>query len=196
MRRLILSIISLLSFFTVYAQQYIQVTDLRGQPIPLISIGIKGKAIATISNQQGQFLLQVRSLPDTVVFNHLSYLSQQIVVTDTNRLTITLKPQVIELAEVVIGDPVLTLMKQAADNAYKTATTPYFAKAFSKQIMTEGNRPAFFAENFLDLQWQSIDPTSKKNDEDMIKKTPYDAAFLKKILSFTVHRPMRTLLYF
>jgi hypothetical protein len=54
-----------------------------------------------------------------------------------------------------VGDPALALIKQASNKAGKVALKSYLGKAFSRQVMTEGDQPVFFAENFLDIQWQS-----------------------------------------
>ncbi|MES2062884.1 MAG: carboxypeptidase-like regulatory domain-containing protein [Bacteroidota bacterium] len=156
MRKLLLILICTLSFTTIYAQQ-IQgtVTDTDGKPIEFVSVGVKGTSTGTISNEQGQFLLAVKALPVTLVLSHLSYIPQEIIVNDDHALSIILKSQSIQLHEVTVGNPALALMQLASEKAYKDVNVPHIAKAFSRQIMAEGDKPAFFAENFLDVQWQN-----------------------------------------
>lgn len=174
MRKLFPLVVFLLFISNVYAQQIIQgtISDTSGQPISFISVSIKGMPVGTISNDQGQFLLQVRSFPDTLTFTHLSYMPQQLVVTNSTPIKVILQSQVIQLNEVSVGNPALTLIKLAADKAYKTAITPYLAKAFSRQIMTEADKPAFFAENFLDVQWQNWGITKYKITNARYLKRP------------------------
>ncbi|MBT8320866.1 MAG: carboxypeptidase-like regulatory domain-containing protein [Eudoraea sp.] len=81
-----------------------------GKPIPFVNIGIVDRGIGTISDENGEFLLEFRRREveqgDIVRMSSLGYLSHEIPVSllkeDVIKLIIRLKPKLVSLDEVVL----------------------------------------------------------------------------------------------
>ena len=85
---------------------------LTGQPIPFVNIGIVDRGIGTISNKNGEFLLEFRlrevKQGDIIRMSSLGYLPHEIPITllkeDVLKLIVRLKPKPLSLDEVVLTD--------------------------------------------------------------------------------------------
>jgi hypothetical protein len=165
MRKLLLTLFLTLTQIYIYAQQQVKgtINDTEGKPIAFVTVAVKGTVTGTLTNDLGQFTLQVPTLPAQLAISHLSYISQEVTATDNQPLIISLKQQVVQLQEVVVGNPGLALIKEASAKAGKAVMKNFTGKAFSRQVMTEGEQPVFFAENFLDVQWQNWGITKYNN---------------------------------
>lgn len=81
-----------------------------GQPIPFASLGIKGKNVGAVADEQGRFTLRVPTAftTDTLTFSAIGYRSQVVAVASFARLqpgTIALAPVATALQEVVVQAP-------------------------------------------------------------------------------------------
>lgn len=158
MKCLITCFTLLLCFTLAQAQHLIQGTindATTGQPVPFVSVGIKGAVQGTVTNEQGNFAISAATLPATLVVSHISYQGKEIVINNEQAITITLQPVSVQLQEVTVGNPALTIMKEVAARAKKDAVHSYYLKTFFRQLITEGGDPAFFSESFMDAQWQN-----------------------------------------
>lgn len=72
------------------------------EPLGSATLQVVGNKNGTISNQTGQFTLQVPQLPITLVASFLGYQTQRIVITNSSPLSIKLFPTAQEVAEVEI----------------------------------------------------------------------------------------------
>ncbi len=77
------------------------VIDNVGNPIPGVSVVIKGSSIGTITNISGEFLLTDVSSEDVLVFSFIGMATKEIQVGDKNQFTVTLVEDVIGLEEIV-----------------------------------------------------------------------------------------------
>lgn len=78
-----------------------------GMAIPYVNIGIKDKAVGTVTNKNGSFNLSLNSntlKDDNVIFSHLGYETKEYLVSSllNNNNTIELDPNATELEEVVV----------------------------------------------------------------------------------------------
>lgn len=78
-----------------------KVLDEKGQPLPNITVQVKGTTTGTLTTAEGLFSLQV---PDNAVLvvSAIGFLKQEITVTDQTTLTVVLKEDVAGLNEVVV----------------------------------------------------------------------------------------------
>lgn len=123
------------------------------EPIAFVSIRVKGSNIGTVTNEQGEFSINA-TLPATLVISHLSYGQKEVTVNDASLLSITLTPEATQLPEVTVGDPALAIIRSTVAKVAKIARIEYFPKVFSRRLTLETDKPTFFAESFLDAQWQ------------------------------------------
>ncbi len=81
-----------------------RVTDARtGQPLPFVNIGVVGKALGTVSNEQGQYGLgfQEKLAADTVRVSYLGYLPRLLTLRQLqSQPNLVLSPAAVALAEV------------------------------------------------------------------------------------------------
>ncbi len=115
-----------------------------GQPLPFATIGIKGNASGTASNQEGKFVLQIpTTFADSVFFcSYMGYKPFESRVSDlTPEVTIALVRDVITLNEVEVRpwtpwDYVWNAMKKIPQNY---ATVPYRAEGYYSEFLSENN---------------------------------------------------------
>ncbi|OSY89067.1 TonB-dependent receptor [Tenacibaculum holothuriorum] len=78
--------------FTINAQKIKgKVTDESGEPIPYVNVLEKDTSNGTTTNNEGDFELQVKSIPTTIVFSSVGFNTIEKTVSDTSSFTIVLK---------------------------------------------------------------------------------------------------------
>jgi hypothetical protein len=125
--------------------------------LPYASIGIRGKHVGTISNQDGEFSLSLSSenLNDTLVFSYVGYQNAEIKVADLNKnhLDISLKEDFISLQEVIIrnNDPLAIL--NAAVNKFHInyPQKPTNLTSFYRESVLKNNKYMIYMESVLDI---------------------------------------------
>jgi len=133
------------------------VDETSGEGIPFVSVGIIGTNNATVSNENGEFILKVATYPIRFRISHVSYLTTELDLTENQeKLVIKLKPASISLSEVTI-DPFKAqrIVKEALAKAKLTAGINFYAKAFYRQLTTIDNRASQIYELFYDLKWNT-----------------------------------------
>jgi len=131
------------------------VDEVTGSGIPFVSVGILGTNSATVSNENGDFVLRVASYPIKLRCSHVSYLLADLTLNENpSNLVVKLKPASISLREVTI-DPYKgqRLIKAALEKAKGFAGINFYANAFYRQLTTVNNKPSQVYELFYDLQW-------------------------------------------
>src|SRR5690606_28496711 len=78
------------------------VQDHHGRPISNVSISIKGKPEKTATNAKGQFQLNTLTRNDILIFEHLSFESQQLTYNGQPNLTVRLAEKSTEMDEIVV----------------------------------------------------------------------------------------------
>jgi TonB-linked SusC/RagA family outer membrane protein len=77
------------------------VKDAKGQPLPGVSVAIKGTSQGTQTDGNGAFSIQAK-VGDVLVFSYLGYVKQEVPVTGTGALSILLAEDRAQLQEVVV----------------------------------------------------------------------------------------------
>ncbi|UHG91885.1 TonB-dependent receptor [Spirosoma oryzicola] len=78
------------------------VSDEKGDPLPGVSIVVKGQQRGTNTDVKGQYRISVPNGSATLVFSFVGYLPQEIVVGNQTALSVTLKTDTKSLEEVVV----------------------------------------------------------------------------------------------
>ncbi|MEP6684597.1 MAG: SusC/RagA family TonB-linked outer membrane protein [Parafilimonas sp.] len=90
-----------------------KVTDsATGQPLALVSISVKGKKIATTTNQQGDYFLTA-DYNDVLVFSYIGYNNQSVKVGDQTTIDIVMSTSAGTLHEVVVTALGITRQKRS-----------------------------------------------------------------------------------
>lgn len=102
---LLLGILSLVLFQTAYAQDKIElkgkVTDEKGLAMPAVSVKVKGTTQGVSTDANSQYSIQA-SIGSTLIFQYLSYTSQEIPVTKAGMLNVKMQEANTKLDEVVV----------------------------------------------------------------------------------------------
>ena len=79
-----------------------KVTDTSGSALPYMNVLVKGTTTGTTTSDSGEFSITVKSLPTTIVVSAMGFATQEVVVSNTDFLTITVQEASEGLDEVVI----------------------------------------------------------------------------------------------
>jgi TonB-linked SusC/RagA family outer membrane protein len=120
MRKCLSLVALLICCLSVVAQKVYtgKVTDLQGQPVPFVTIQVKGTKAATSADQDGNFSIKARP-GATLIVSGAGFVSKQVEVTD-GAMTIQVNRKESNLAEVVITGA-LGVQRQAREVGYSTA---------------------------------------------------------------------------
>jgi len=101
---LLLSVTALLVTLQLWAQRTItgRVTDDRGNPLPNISVQLKGTNSGTVTGTDGSFSLNVQGNQNTIIVSGIGFENKEVSISGTNNLTISLQTQTSQLSEVVV----------------------------------------------------------------------------------------------
>ena len=86
----------------LYAPVKGTVKDKDGNPIPGVTIQVKGTALGTVSQPDGTFTLNVPDANATLVFSYIGYESQEIPLAGRTTIDVTLAPSSSQLEQVVV----------------------------------------------------------------------------------------------
>lgn len=101
-------LLALFSFSTVFTFAQTTVTgkvidSTTKQPLSGVSILIKNKIYGTATSQEGNFSLKVKTLPIQLVFSYVGHRLQEVTITDTSFLVVSLAEQTLPGMEVVVS---------------------------------------------------------------------------------------------
>jgi hypothetical protein len=156
-----ITVILLLFYFTNAKAQTLQgkvVDEVTGNGIPFVSVGIVGTNNATVSNENGDFILKLTTYPAKLRVSHVSYLQVEMMlfVASPEKLVVSLKPASITLSEVTV-DPFKgqRIVKAALEKAKGIAGLNFYTKAFYRQLTTVNGQASQIYELFYDLKWNA-----------------------------------------
>lgn len=78
------------------------VTDEKGEPLPGVSILVKGSQKGTSTDYDGNYQIEMQPGDDILVVSYVGYITQEISIGNTTQLNITLQPDIKSLEEVVV----------------------------------------------------------------------------------------------
>ncbi|MGZ2368246.1 erythromycin esterase family protein [Ancylomarina sp. YFZ004] len=115
------------------------IMDKNDEPIPYVNIGLKNDAIGTISNEQGDFKLDItnNNLQDTVCFSCIGYKIQYHPIKEflnASRSEIKMEAQNYDLNEVTISVERLTA-KKILRKTIRAIDKNYYQKAYTQDVL-------------------------------------------------------------
>ncbi|MGQ1946445.1 TonB-dependent receptor [Geofilum sp. OHC36d9] len=109
------------------------VTDSSGEPLPGVSIVVKGTTTGTITDLDGNFSIQTKTDDQVLIFSFIGFENQEIIVGNQSKLNITLQESNINLKElVVIGYG--TMRKSDVTSAVASVKTDDFVKGSVQDV--------------------------------------------------------------
>ena len=79
------------------------ITDETGDPMPGVSIAIKGSTIGVVSSIDGNYSINVPNEDAVLIFSFIGYINQELVVGNKTVIHITLSIDIRQIDEVVVG---------------------------------------------------------------------------------------------
>lgn len=125
--------------------------------LPYASIGIRGKHIGTISNQDGEFSLSLTSANqnDTLEVSYVGYENYEIPVSEItqNQLLIKMKEDFISLQEVIIrrNDPKMILKAAINKIPINYPQKPVQLTSFYRESVLKNNKYMIYLESILEI---------------------------------------------
>jgi hypothetical protein len=126
------------------------------QPLPYSSIYLSGKAIGTVTNDNGQFQLKLPSkyLADTIIVSCIGYKRIKAPVSSflDEAKDYLLKPDVVSIQEVIIRkiSPVNLLQSATAEVDENYPDKPAILNSFYREMIKKGNRYMMVSEALLE----------------------------------------------
>jgi len=159
MKKLIFSVVLLFVFIQVKAQnlQGKVVDEVTGDGIPFVSVTIIGTNNATVTNENGFFLIKAATLPFKLRVSHVSYNSGDVEITSLEQtLTVKLSPATIILNEITV-DPFRgqKILQAALEKAGENLSNNFYSNAFYRQLTSINGRASQIYELFYDLRWNT-----------------------------------------
>lgn len=130
-KQILIITLAIIISFTGYSQIAGKVIDeTTGQPMPFVNVGLKGKGIGTVTNEQGDFVLNISddNKKDTLKISHLGYRNIEITLeqinnsANTENLVFEMELENYELKEFVI-QPKKVWKKQLGNEVKNNAVT-------------------------------------------------------------------------
>ena len=78
------------------------VTDVNRNPLPGVSIMVKGTTVGSLTDINGRYSLRISSDAQTLVFSFVGMTTQEIPITASNNYDVTLAEDIVALADVVV----------------------------------------------------------------------------------------------
>lgn len=100
-----------------------------GEPIPGVSVLVKGTTLGTITGTDGSFVLEVPDDSKTIVFSFVGMKTQEVVLTSQTNLRIALVPETVDVDEVVVTALGISREKKGLTYAVENVDTEEMVKA-------------------------------------------------------------------
>ena len=101
---IILCLFFIIATVGAYAQQMTvtgKVTDINKQPLPGVSVVVKGTTMGTVTTADGNFSLSVPANTETLQFSFVGMRAQEVVLAGRTNITVTLEEETFGIEEVV-----------------------------------------------------------------------------------------------
>lgn len=109
------------------------VMDEEGDPIPGVTVSVKGTTQGTITNQEGNFSLPVAEEAEILVFSFVGMQTQEVSIGDKTRFEVRMKEEILGLDEVVVVG-FGTQQKANLTGAVSTANVEELERKTSSQV--------------------------------------------------------------
>lgn len=117
------------------------------QPLPFVSIAVKGTTLGTSSNAEGEFVLNLPRLPQTLVFSEITHVRDTVQVTSASKpLELLLAEATVSLPEVRVGSYAFQLVDRAYLHLQRNYGQKFYGKAFYRQVTRIDNEPTEIQE--------------------------------------------------
>ncbi|MDZ7270138.1 MAG: DUF5686 and carboxypeptidase regulatory-like domain-containing protein [candidate division KSB1 bacterium] len=130
-----------------------------GQPLALANIWVEGTYRGTTTNSQGEYVLEIPSVPATLRVRYIGYRSQGLAVTahTGEQVNFDLEPVLVELPPVVVTgeDPAVAIMREVIRRKqhWRSQVRTFAAEAYSRLSVANDTAVVMVMESTSRLFW-------------------------------------------
>jgi CarboxypepD_reg-like domain len=117
------------------------------------SVQVEKSNFKTISNEEGDFELNISQLPVTLIFSHVGYKKEKIVIVKAIENIISLTQEPVELAEVQVGNPAIAILNAIVQKTYSSTSAKKYYKTFYRRISANDGDINRVQEMFANVTW-------------------------------------------
>lgn len=155
MKKLTSLLLLLLVVIVTNAQELVSVRghviDEHGNKVTAASVVANNERAATVTNEDGDFLIKLASANESLTISHLGYTSEVVEINGDKPLKVTLHSTTIMLNELLVADP-KDILSMAIENIPKNYNMkPMLAKCFYRETTRKGKRYIYVAEAVTDM---------------------------------------------
>ena len=129
-----------------------------GQHIPYVNIVWEGTKRGTFTNELGDFLIKVDTLPITLVISHVGYDETEIQVVDSEKpVKVTLPPSMLQSVTITSkrADKNRDIIEKAYERTKEHTLNDHFGKAFYRQLSKNDSTHNELYEIFFDARFNA-----------------------------------------
>ncbi len=158
---------------SLYAQKLLRGTvrdSETNQPLPAANIQIEGTFSGTITNDEGEYLLQIKELPATLVVSYIGYATKRVEVRadSPDRIDIFLQPISYQLEPIVVTDedPAVRIMREVIrrKQQWRKRLKTYRAEAYTRQRLENDTSVVLITESISEVFWDK-----EKGSREVVK---------------------------
>ncbi|MDN5216645.1 carboxypeptidase-like regulatory domain-containing protein [Fulvivirgaceae bacterium BMA12] len=153
------------------------------EPIPFCNILVRPINKGTFSNEEGEFLFKIDSLPVTLVVSNIAYKQKSVQVTGPGEVVLLLEPASTVLEEIVVKEKKMDrfahdLVKKALEKTRRSSIISHYGKAFYRQKSKNDSSYVELMEIFYDvrfssngiLDWEVQEGRYAQHDEQLLNR--------------------------
>ena len=160
---LILSLLSVTFSLPVHAQKSIHgiVTDAEsGETLPVAHISVVGTRSGTVTNENGEYVLELATVPAVIRASYIGYTSVNKTVSgdSPDEVNIALSPSPVMLTAIVVSaeDKAVDIMREVIRRKQEWLKTlkTYRAEAYTRVLLQTDTTIVSIAESFSEINWE------------------------------------------
>jgi hypothetical protein len=136
------------------------ITDAQtGEILPAANIQIEKTYRGTITNNSGEYILELEQLPATILISYIGYASRKFTVSENSvdELNIRMEPVVYELEPILVTDedPAIRIMREVIKRKqqWRAKLKTYIADAYTRQVLENDTSIVTITESISTAFW-------------------------------------------
>ena len=156
-------ILSVVFSLPIHAQKSIHgvVTDAEtGETLPVAHISVVGTRSGTVTNDNGEYVLELETVPAIIRASYIGYTSEKMTVKEDSpdKVNIALFPSPVMMTAVVVSaeDKAIDIMREVIKRKQEWRKTlkTYRAEAYTRVILQRDTTIVSIAESFSEINWE------------------------------------------
>ena len=126
------------------------------QPIVGVNITDENSKYGTVTNEDGEFQMNVKTLPAKLIFSHVSYNKVVKIIDNSAFQQFFLSIAVVQLPEARSGNPAILILNAVVNKAVLDTNKRTFYKAFYQRVSEQNGKYTKLQEMFMNVSWSQF----------------------------------------